>query len=66
MSLPHLSNAYSVEQAVLGEKSKVVCLRFGQDFSPECMKMDEARSLPPPSPRIYTPLQPYSMLYPYK
>ena len=29
-------------QAVLGEPSKVVCLRFGQDFSPECMKMDEA------------------------
>lgn len=30
-------------QAVLGEQSKVLCLRFGQDFSPECMKMDEAR-----------------------
>eukprot|EP00913_Durusdinium_trenchii_P003267 g3022.t1 len=40
-TLPHLSSAYSVEQAVLGEQAKVVCLRFGQDFSPECMKMDE-------------------------
>jgi hypothetical protein len=29
-------------QAVLGEQSKVLCLRFGQDFTPECMKMDEA------------------------
>eukprot|EP00435_Cladocopium_sp_Y103_P025297 s657_g6.t1 len=40
-ALPHLSSAYSVEQAVLGEHGKVLCLRFGQDFSPECMKMDE-------------------------
>ncbi|CAJ1410137.1 unnamed protein product [Effrenium voratum] len=31
-------------QAVLGERSKVVCLRFGQDFSPDCMKMDEVLS----------------------
>ena len=33
-------------QAVLGEQSKVVCLRFGQDFSPECMKMDEVQFVP--------------------
>ena len=45
MALPHLSSAYSVEQAVLQEQSKVVCLRFGEDFSPECMKMDEAAQL---------------------
>mmetsp|Transcript_49404 Transcript_49404/g.92608 ORF Transcript_49404/g.92608 Transcript_49404/m.92608 type:complete len:143 (+) Transcript_49404:41-469(+) len=42
--LPRLSSAYLVEQAVLGEQSKVVCLRFGQDFSPECMRMDEVLS----------------------
>ena len=28
---------------MLGEQSKVVCVRFGHDFSPECMKMDEVR-----------------------
>ena len=33
----------SAFQAVLGEQSKVVCVRFGHDFSPECMKMDEVR-----------------------
>eukprot|EP00931_Biecheleriopsis_adriatica_P093206 TRINITY_DN66953_c0_g1_i1.p1 TRINITY_DN66953_c0_g1~~TRINITY_DN66953_c0_g1_i1.p1 ORF type:complete len:151 (-),score=31.77 TRINITY_DN66953_c0_g1_i1:51-503(-) len=43
-ALPRLNSAYSVEQAVLGEQSKVVCLRFGQDFSPECMQMDEVLS----------------------
>ncbi|CAE7308125.1 YLS8, partial [Symbiodinium necroappetens] len=42
--LQRLSSTYLVEQAVLGEQSKVVCLRFGQDFSPECMKMDEVLS----------------------
>lgn len=37
----HLHSAYVVDQAVSAEQSKVVCLRLGQDFSPECMKVDE-------------------------
>mmetsp|Transcript_111916 Transcript_111916/g.198205 ORF Transcript_111916/g.198205 Transcript_111916/m.198205 type:complete len:147 (+) Transcript_111916:134-574(+) len=42
--LPRLHSAYSLEQAVMGESSKVVCLRISQDHDPECMKMDEILS----------------------
>ena len=44
VSKPSKRIAHGVRfQAVLGEQSKVVCVRFGHDFSPECMKMDEVR-----------------------
>eukprot|EP00927_Polykrikos_kofoidii_P077861 TRINITY_DN74765_c0_g1_i1.p1 TRINITY_DN74765_c0_g1~~TRINITY_DN74765_c0_g1_i1.p1 ORF type:complete len:143 (+),score=30.84 TRINITY_DN74765_c0_g1_i1:68-496(+) len=41
-SLPKLHSAFEVEQAVVSEQSKVVCLRIGQEFDPECMQMDQA------------------------
>lgn len=44
-ALPHLHTAFSVEQTLTqGEPERLVCLRFGHDFDPECMKMDEVLS----------------------
>mmetsp|Transcript_48845 Transcript_48845/g.109845 ORF Transcript_48845/g.109845 Transcript_48845/m.109845 type:complete len:143 (-) Transcript_48845:84-512(-) len=40
-AVPHVHTAFSVDQAVTGEQSKVVCLRLGTDWDPNCMKMDE-------------------------
>ncbi|BFU22616.1 DIM1 family protein, putative [Entamoeba histolytica HM-1:IMSS-B] len=39
-SLIHLRNAWQVDQAILAEEEKVVIIRFGRDYDPECMQMD--------------------------
>ena len=39
--LPHLENGYEVDQAIISEEDKVVVIRFGHDYDPQCMKMDE-------------------------
>mmetsp|Transcript_1615 Transcript_1615/g.4071 ORF Transcript_1615/g.4071 Transcript_1615/m.4071 type:complete len:143 (+) Transcript_1615:237-665(+) len=39
--LPHLDSGYAVDQAILSEEERVVVLRFGHDWDPACMKMDE-------------------------
>ncbi|EME27846.1 Thioredoxin-like protein 4A [Galdieria sulphuraria] len=39
--LPHLHSGYAVDQAILSEEDRVVVIRFGQDFDPTCMLMDE-------------------------
>ncbi|KAJ5080724.1 hypothetical protein M0811_13832 [Anaeramoeba ignava] len=39
--LTHLTNAWQVDQAILDEKEKVVIIRFGHDWDPECMEIDE-------------------------
>jgi DIM1 family U5 snRNP protein len=39
--LPHLDNGWEVDQAILSEEDRVVCVRFGHDWDPTCMKMDE-------------------------
>ncbi|OZJ05720.1 hypothetical protein BZG36_01437 [Bifiguratus adelaidae] len=39
--LPHLTNGWQVDQAILAEEDRVVVIRFGHDYNPECMKMDE-------------------------
>lgn len=39
--LPHLHTGWSVDQAILGEEERVVVLRFGHDYDPVCMVMDE-------------------------
>lgn len=39
--LPHLHNGWQVDQAILSEEDKVVVIRFGHDWDPTCMKMDE-------------------------
>ncbi|KAI8073118.1 mitosis protein DIM1-domain-containing protein [Gongronella butleri] len=39
--LPHLTNGWQVDQAILSEEDRVVIIRFGHDWDPTCMKMDE-------------------------
>lgn len=39
--LTHLRNGWQVDQAILSEEERVVVIRFGHDWDPECMKMDE-------------------------
>ena len=39
--LAHLFNGWQVDQAILSEEDKVVIIRFGHDWDPTCMKMDE-------------------------
>ena len=39
--IPHLNNGWQVDQAILGEEDRVVVIRFGHDWDPVCMKMDE-------------------------
>jgi DIM1 family U5 snRNP protein len=39
--LAHLKNGWQVDQAILSEEERVVVIRFGHDWDPECMKMDE-------------------------
>ena len=39
--LPHLGSGWAVDQAIINEESKVVCIRFGHDYDPTCMEMDE-------------------------
>lgn len=39
--LPHLKNGWEVDQAILTEEDKVVVIRFGHDYDPQCMIIDE-------------------------
>ncbi|KAI7898281.1 mitosis protein DIM1-domain-containing protein [Cokeromyces recurvatus] len=39
--LPHLTNGWQVDQAILSEEDRVVVIRFGHDWDPICMQMDE-------------------------
>ena len=39
--LPHLHNGWQVDQAILSEEDRVIVFRFGHDWDPTCMKMDE-------------------------
>jgi DIM1 family U5 snRNP protein len=39
--LPHLKNAWQVDKAIETEEEKLVIIRFGHDWDPDCMKMDE-------------------------
>ncbi|XP_047346034.1 thioredoxin-like protein 4A isoform X2 [Vespa velutina] len=39
--LSHLHNGWQVDQAILSEEDRVVVIRFGHDWDPTCMKMDE-------------------------
>lgn len=35
--LPHLHSGYAVDQAIVSEEDRVVCIRFGHDHDPDCM-----------------------------
>ena len=43
--LPHLNNGWQVDQAILAEEDRVVVIRFGHDWDPSCMRMDEVSLL---------------------
>eukprot|EP00033_Pygsuia_biforma_P000202 GCRY01000254.1.p1 GENE.GCRY01000254.1~~GCRY01000254.1.p1 ORF type:complete len:143 (+),score=12.47 GCRY01000254.1:147-575(+) len=40
--LPHLHNGWEVDQAIVREEERVVVIRFGRDWEPTCMAVDEA------------------------
>lgn len=39
--LVHLHSGWHVDQAILEEKERLVVIRFGHDWDPDCMIMDE-------------------------
>eukprot|EP01096_Ripella_sp_DP13-Kostka_P004315 TRINITY_DN1648_c0_g1_i1.p1 TRINITY_DN1648_c0_g1~~TRINITY_DN1648_c0_g1_i1.p1 ORF type:complete len:164 (+),score=90.08 TRINITY_DN1648_c0_g1_i1:66-494(+) len=39
--LYHLENGWQVDQAIMHEEERVVVIRFGHDWDPACMQMDE-------------------------
>ena len=39
--LPHLHSGWAVDQAILSEQDRLVIIRFGHDWDPECMQQDE-------------------------
>lgn len=39
--LPHLYSGWEVDQAILMEEDRIVIMRFGHDYDPLCMQMDE-------------------------
>ncbi|KAJ2546182.1 U4/U6-U5 snRNP complex subunit dib1 [Coemansia sp. RSA 1933] len=39
--LPHLTNGWQVDMAILSEEERVVMMRFGHDWDSQCMIMDE-------------------------
>lgn len=45
--LPHLHSGYAVDQAILGEEDRVVVIRFGHDWDPQCMQVRAVRQSTP-------------------
>jgi thiol-disulfide isomerase/thioredoxin len=39
--MPHLNTGWAVDQAILSEEERLVVVRFGHDYDPTCMQMDE-------------------------
>ena len=39
--LPHLVTGWHVDQAIMSEEERLVIIRFGRDWDPECMRQDE-------------------------
>lgn len=39
--LPHLNSGWHVDQAIMSEEERLVVIRFGRDWDPDCMKQDE-------------------------
>ncbi|KAG5184829.1 mitosis protein DIM1-domain-containing protein [Tribonema minus] len=42
--LAHLTSGWAVDQAILKEEERAVVIRFGHDYDPTCMQMDEVLS----------------------
>merc|ERR1711964_73613 len=39
--LPHLITGWHVDQAIMSEEERLVIIRFGRDWDPDCMRQDE-------------------------
>lgn len=39
--IPHLETGWHVDQAIMSEEDRLVVIRFGRDWDPECMRQDE-------------------------
>ena len=39
--LPHLVTGWHVDQAIMSEEERLVVIRFGRDWDPDCMAQDE-------------------------
>lgn len=39
--IPHLNSGWHVDQAILSEEERLVVIRFGRDWDPDCMRQDE-------------------------
>jgi hypothetical protein len=39
--LPHLRTGWHVDQAIMNEDERLVVIRFGRDYSEDCMRQDE-------------------------
>lgn len=39
--IPHLNSGWHVDQAILSEDERLVVIRFGRDWDPDCMRQDE-------------------------
>jgi len=39
--LPHLKTGWHVDQAIMSEEDRLVAIRFGRDWDPDCMRQDE-------------------------
>ena len=39
--IPHLVSGWHVDQAILSEEERLVVIRFGRDWDPDCMRQDE-------------------------
>ena len=39
--IPHLVTGWHVDQAIMSEEDRLVVIRFGRDWDPDCMKQDE-------------------------
>lgn len=39
--LPHLVSGWHVDQAIMSEEERLVIIRFGRDWDPDCMRQDE-------------------------
>ena len=39
--IPHLITGWHVDQAIMSEEDRLVVIRFGRDWDPDCMRQDE-------------------------
>lgn len=50
--LPHLKTGWHVDQAIMSEEDRLVVIRFGRDWDPDCMRQDEVLYRPFPSSHL--------------